>query len=206
MQTLNSYARLIWVRHLHGISDNCQSPKIGAQMRLCGHFRYAKIFNTRVHVWPFIESIVRKVALIRGSFRLRGYAGGDLEENLSTLGRMPSVRSAHTVSGLPGQPGPMLMSGFLLSREMWMAPVDVTPQMPPWMQHHGCPLGMRHCGCSRRSCRRLRSFDLVFYKQNQKIAAFGSSYGGLRFRSGFIGFRPGFMGFSPGFIVFRPGL
>lgn len=97
MQTLNSYARLIWVRHLHGISGNCQSPKIGAQMRLCGHFRYAKIFNTRVHVWPFIESIVRKVALIRGSFRLRGYAGGDLEENLSTLRRMPSVRSAHTV-------------------------------------------------------------------------------------------------------------
>jgi len=26
IQTLNSYARLIWVRHLHGISDNCQSP------------------------------------------------------------------------------------------------------------------------------------------------------------------------------------
>ncbi|QAY89912.1 hypothetical protein CUN63_08155 [Pseudomonas sp. ACM7] len=33
-----------------------------------------------------------------------------------------------------------------------------------------------------RSCRRLRSFDLVFFKttedQDQKIAAFGSSYGG----------------------------
>ena len=27
-----------------------------------------------------------------------------------------------------------------------------------------------------RSCRRLRSFDLVFQDQNQKIAAFGSSY------------------------------
>ncbi|VVO01329.1 hypothetical protein PS718_02690 [Pseudomonas fluorescens] len=26
----------------------------------------------------------------------------------------------------------------------------------------------------------LRSFDLVFQKQNQKIAAFGSSYRGLR--------------------------
>ena len=29
-----------------------------------------------------------------------------------------------------------------------------------------------------RSCRRLRSFDLDLEKQNQKIAAFGSSYRG----------------------------
>ncbi|PVZ55910.1 hypothetical protein C9422_20840 [Pseudomonas sp. B1(2018)] len=30
-----------------------------------------------------------------------------------------------------------------------------------------------------RSCRRLRSFDLACKKQNQKIAAFGSSYRGV---------------------------
>jgi hypothetical protein len=32
-----------------------------------------------------------------------------------------------------------------------------------------------------RSCRRLRSFDLDFEKQSQKIAAFGSSYNYLGF-------------------------
>ncbi|AVX90699.1 hypothetical protein PkP19E3_21365 [Pseudomonas koreensis] len=34
-----------------------------------------------------------------------------------------------------------------------------------------------------RSCRRLRSFDLDLKKQNQKIAAFGSSYSpGFQFK------------------------
>jgi hypothetical protein len=36
----------------------------------------------------------------------------------------------------------------------------------------GISLSLDHC----RSCRRLRSFDFVFYDQDQKIAAFGSSY------------------------------
>jgi len=76
MQTLNSYARLIWVRHLHGISDNCQSPKMRVETRLCSHFRNAKISNTRVHVLPFIGLIIRKVALIRGNPCLTSYAGG----------------------------------------------------------------------------------------------------------------------------------
>ncbi|MCP1500794.1 hypothetical protein J2Y86_005501 [Pseudomonas migulae] len=82
MQTLNSYARLIWVRHLHGISGNCQSPKIRVETRLSGHFRTTSTCNTRMHVRPFIESIVRKVALIRGSLCLTGYAGREIEEKI----------------------------------------------------------------------------------------------------------------------------
>jgi hypothetical protein len=80
MQTPDSYARLIWVRHLHGISGNCQSPKIRVETRLSGHFRTTSTSNTRMHVRPFIESIVRKVALIRGSLCLKGYAGREIEE------------------------------------------------------------------------------------------------------------------------------
>jgi hypothetical protein len=124
MQTLNSYARLIWVRHLHGISDNCQSPKTGAQMRLCGHLRHAKIFNTRVHVRPFIESIVRKVALIRGSLYLKGYAGGDWSRICQRVDDCQASDQPTPFSGLPGQPGPMLMSGFLLPAGNWVALVD----------------------------------------------------------------------------------
>ena len=90
MQTLNSYARLIWVRHLHGISDNCQSPKIRVETRLCGHFRDAKIFNTRVHAKPFIGSIVRKVALIHRSLCLTGYADGSFEEKYERVGECPA--------------------------------------------------------------------------------------------------------------------
>ena len=90
MQTLNSYARLIWVRHLHGISDNCQSPKIRVETRLCGHFRDAKIFNTRVHAKPFIGSIVRKVALIRSSLCLKGYAGGTWKKKYQRFGECPA--------------------------------------------------------------------------------------------------------------------
>ena len=41
-QTLNSYARLIWVRHLQPISDNCQSLERAAKTRLFSHFRTAK--------------------------------------------------------------------------------------------------------------------------------------------------------------------
>ena len=40
-QTLNSYARLIWVRHLQPISDNCQSLERAAKTRLFSHFRTA---------------------------------------------------------------------------------------------------------------------------------------------------------------------
>lgn len=84
MQTLNSYARLIWVRHLHGISDNCQSPRIRVETRLSGHFRNSKTCNTRVHVRSFIESIIRKVALIHGSVCLTSYAGREMEEKFET--------------------------------------------------------------------------------------------------------------------------
>lgn len=40
-QTLNSYARLIWVRHLHPIDDNCQSLARAVKTRLCSHFATA---------------------------------------------------------------------------------------------------------------------------------------------------------------------
>jgi hypothetical protein len=40
-QTLNSYARLIWVRHLHPNPDNCQSPERAGKTRLFSHFRTA---------------------------------------------------------------------------------------------------------------------------------------------------------------------
>jgi hypothetical protein len=76
MQTLNSYARLIWVRHLHGISGNCQSPKKRVETRLCSHFCRTKAGNTPLHAHTFIESIVRKVALIHRSPLWTGYAGG----------------------------------------------------------------------------------------------------------------------------------
>lgn len=90
MQTLNSYARLIWVRHLHGISDNCQSPKMRVETRLSGHFRTTKACNTRMHAKPFIESIVRKVALIRCSLCLTGYAGREIEKNVNAFGECPA--------------------------------------------------------------------------------------------------------------------
>lgn len=107
MQTLNSYARLIWVHHLHGIFDNCQSPKIRVEKRLSGHFRNAKTCNTRLHVRPFIGSIVRKVALIRCSLCVTSYAGGTLRKKHERFWRMPSVRSApYRITGLPGQPQP----------------------------------------------------------------------------------------------------
>ncbi|WP_426135343.1 hypothetical protein [Pseudomonas sp. PWP3-1b2] len=38
-QTLNSYARLIWVRHLHPIPGNCQSLERRGKTRLSSHFR-----------------------------------------------------------------------------------------------------------------------------------------------------------------------
>ena len=38
-QTLNSYARLIWVRHLHPIPDNCQSLERLGKTRLSSHFQ-----------------------------------------------------------------------------------------------------------------------------------------------------------------------
>lgn len=85
IQTLNSYARLIWVRHLHGISDNCQSPKIRVEMRLCGHFCRTQPGHTRLHVRAFIRLIVRKVALIHGTPCLTGYAGWTTKENRRTF-------------------------------------------------------------------------------------------------------------------------
>ncbi|NMX62998.1 hypothetical protein HBO15_12560 [Pseudomonas sp. WS 5111] len=41
-QTLNSYARLIWVRHLQPIPGNCQSPESAVKTRLFSHFITAK--------------------------------------------------------------------------------------------------------------------------------------------------------------------
>jgi len=38
-QTLNSYARLIWVRHLQPNPTNCQSLERAAKTRLFSHFR-----------------------------------------------------------------------------------------------------------------------------------------------------------------------
>jgi hypothetical protein len=57
-----------------------------------------------MHVNSFIESIVRKVALIRCSPRLTSYAGMDLKKKDERAGRMPGVRSAlQRITGLPGQ-------------------------------------------------------------------------------------------------------
>ncbi|MGE1155093.1 hypothetical protein [Pseudomonas kitaguniensis] len=42
-QTLNSYARLIWVRHLHPIPGNCQSLERLGKTRLSSHFRTARL-------------------------------------------------------------------------------------------------------------------------------------------------------------------
>ena len=115
MQTLNSYARLIWVRHLHGISGNCQSPKMRVETRLSGHFRTTTPSNTRMHAKPFIGSIVRKVALIRCSLCLTGYAGRAIEEKCERFWRLPSVRSANTeFPACLANSSPMMMSGFLL--------------------------------------------------------------------------------------------
>ena len=104
MQTPDSYARLIWVRHLHGISGNCQSPETRVETRLSGHIRTAKTLNTPKHARSFIESIVRKVALIRCSLCLTSYAGGTLRKKHQRFWRMPSVRSVPPrITGLPGQ-------------------------------------------------------------------------------------------------------
>ncbi|WP_175379427.1 hypothetical protein [Pseudomonas sp. C1C7] len=62
-----------------------------------------------------------------------------------------------------------------------------------------------------RRCRRLRSFDLAFKNQNQKIAAFGSSYrgavvfAGLPFVGSFVGQRAGFWG-GEGKLLLRPAV
>jgi hypothetical protein len=59
-------------------------------MRLSGHIRTAKIFNTRMHVASFIGSIIRKVALIRGSHGGTGYAGGIPAKNMNAFGECPA--------------------------------------------------------------------------------------------------------------------
>jgi hypothetical protein len=41
-------------------------------------------------VKPFIESIVRKVALIHGSLCLTGYAGQEIEEKYERVGECPA--------------------------------------------------------------------------------------------------------------------
>ena len=117
MQTLNSYARLIWVRHLHGISGNCQSPKMRVETRLSGHFCKTKACNTRMHVKPFIGLIVRKIALIRSSLCLTGYAGREIEEKCERFWRMPGVRSANTeFPACLANSSPMMNVGLFIAR------------------------------------------------------------------------------------------
>ncbi|WP_148058619.1 hypothetical protein [Pseudomonas frederiksbergensis] len=85
------------------------------ETRLCSHFRKTKVHNTQVHVRPFIESIVRKVALIHGNLRLSSYAGGTLRKKFERFWRMPGVRSApQRFPACLANPSPMMMSGFLL--------------------------------------------------------------------------------------------
>lgn len=68
---------------------------------------YYEDLQHALHVKPFIESIVRKVALIRCSLCLTDYAGGTLRKKIEHFWRTPSVRSAaQRITGLPGQPQP----------------------------------------------------------------------------------------------------
>lgn len=144
MQTLNSYARLIWVRHLHGISDNCQSPKIRVETRLCGHFRTAKISNTQAHAKPFIESIVRKVALIRCSPCLTSYAGVNPKKKYQRFLRMPSVRSApQRITGLPGQPQPDDDVGLFIA-----CLSDIAPLQREFSMRHASAFSTASMSCS----------------------------------------------------------
>lgn len=61
-QTLNSYARLIWVRHLHPIPGNCQSLQRLGKTRLSSHFRTPTLGLRLVNIQLFTKSIVGKGA------------------------------------------------------------------------------------------------------------------------------------------------
>ncbi|MGY4638228.1 hypothetical protein [Pseudomonas sp. TE24901] len=60
-QTLNSYARLIWVRHLHPIPGNCQSLQRLGKTRLSSHFRTPTIGPRLVNIQIFTKSIMEKM-------------------------------------------------------------------------------------------------------------------------------------------------
>ena len=66
--------------------------------------------NTRLDVEPFIESIVRKVALISAEPCSEGYAGWTARKFAEANKRLPQQK----ITGLPGQPARRIMSGFLL--------------------------------------------------------------------------------------------
>jgi len=112
-QTLNSYARLIWVRHLHPIPGNCQSLESARKNATFQSFQNPNPWPT-LRQYSTIHQINNEYSVGKDctdpDIRLRLRQPLQNSQNAWVNTR----RETHSFTGLPGQPRPMMMSGFLL--------------------------------------------------------------------------------------------